>query len=47
MKQTRQLIKRRKLRTCKGGSVFGFSRKKDTTDILHLFTLKSNVAMRI
>lgn len=38
MKQTRKLIKKQikkgKSKTCKGGSVFGFSRKKDTTDIL-------------
>ena len=34
MKQTRKLIKSKKSKTCKGGSVFGFSRKKDTTDIL-------------
>ena len=38
MKQTRKLIKKqikkRKSKTCKGGSVFGFSKKKDTTEIL-------------
>ena len=34
MKQTRKLIRSKKARTYKGGSVFGFSRKKDTTDIL-------------
>ena len=37
MKQTRKLIKgqiKKKTKTCKGGSVFGFSRKKDTTEIL-------------
>jgi hypothetical protein len=34
MKQTRKQIKKRKSKTCKGGSVFGFSRKKDTTEIL-------------
>jgi hypothetical protein len=34
MKQTRKIIKSKKARTYKGGSVFGFSRKKDTADIL-------------
>lgn len=38
MKQTRKLIRKqirkKKSKTCKGGSVFGFSRKKDTKDIL-------------
>ena len=33
-KQTRKIIRSKKVRTYKGGSVFGFSRKKDTTDIL-------------
>lgn len=34
MKQTRKQIRKRKSKTCKGGSVFGFSRKKDTSEIL-------------
>jgi len=34
MKQTRKQIKKKKSKTCKGGSVFGFSRKKDTSEIL-------------
>jgi len=47
MKQTRKLIKRRKSRTCKGGSVFGFSRKKDTTDILkELQTKAGNIKLK-
>ena len=51
MKQTRKLIRKqirkKKSKTCKGGSVFGFSRKKDTTDILkELQTKAGNIKLK-
>ena len=47
MKQTRKLIKSKKSKTCKGGSVFGFSRKKDTSEILKdLHTKVGNIKLK-